>query len=102
MPECLLKRKKEQFSDGVGSEWIDSLKEHAEKTVHNFDKAETLYPFQTPKTKEAFLYREIFTELFGKEGEKTVYYSDDTCACSTERGLLWSDTFKKDPSAKDM
>lgn len=95
-------RKKEQFSDGVGYQWIASLKEHAEKTVHNFEKADVLYPFQTPKTKEAFLYREIFTDLFGSKGERTVFYSDDTCACSTERGLTWSDTFKKDPSAKDL
>lgn len=102
LSEDLIKRRKEQFSDGVGTEWIDALKAHAEKTVYTFHKAAEIYPFQTPKTKEAFLYREIFTELFGKEGEKTVFYSDDTCACSTERGLTWSDTFKKDPSAKHL
>jgi len=98
----LAQRKKEQFSDGVGSDWIQALKDHAEKTVHNFGKADETYPFQTPQTKEAFLYREIFTELFGTTAASTVFYSDDSCACSTARGLAWSDTFKKDPSALGM
>lgn len=104
MPEDLLYRKKEQFSDGVGDKWIESLKEHADKVVYlcEFERADKLFPYQTPQTKEAFLYRSIFQELFGKESEKTVLYSNDSCACSSERGLQWNKSFKKDPSAKGL
>jgi asparagine synthase (glutamine-hydrolysing) len=102
LPEELLYRKKEQFSDGVGSKWIDALKAHAESVVYDFDKAVNMYPYQTPQTKEAFLYRSIFYELFGKIPEKTVLYSNDSCACSSERGMQWNSDFKKDPSAKDL
>lgn len=99
MNEKLRTRTKEQFSDGVGNGWIKALKEHAEQTVHTFDQAAELYPYQTPQTKEAFLYRSIFRDLFGEEGEKTVFYTDQTTACSSESATTWSDTFVNDPSA---
>jgi len=66
LPDGVLWRQKEQFSDGVGYDWIDSIKEYAASRVtdEEFCKAETLYPFNTPTTKEAFYYRKIFTQLF--------------------------------------
>jgi asparagine synthase (glutamine-hydrolysing) len=97
-----LYRKKEQFSDGVGDKWIESLKEHADKVVYSFERADKLFPYQTPQTKEAFLYRSIFEELFGSVAEQTVLYNNDSCACSSERGIQWNKSFSKDPSAKGL
>ena len=99
--ERLRVREKEQFSDGVGT-WIEALKEYAETTVLNFDDAEKLYPHQTPKTKEAMMYRQIFTDLFGDNQDQSVFYTDETVACSSERGAKWNDSFAHDPSAKNI
>lgn len=70
LPESVLWRQKEQFSDGVGYSWIDMLKEMAERTVddESFAKASELYSHNTPSTKEAFLYRGIFQDLYGHAG----------------------------------
>lgn len=66
LPDSILWRQKEQFSDGVGYSWIDSLKENAEKEVtdEEFARAAELFPVDTPMTKEAFYYRRIFAERF--------------------------------------
>lgn len=66
LPDSVLWRQKEQFSDGVGYSWIDGLKAHAEATISDeeFAKREELYPYQTPESKEAFLYRRIFAAAF--------------------------------------
>ena len=67
LPEGVLWRQKEQFSDGVGYSWIDLLKDLGERTVDDelFTKASELYPHNTPVTKEAFLFRGIFEDHFG-------------------------------------
>lgn len=66
LPDEVLWRQKEQFSDGVGYSWVDGLKAYAEVMIadSDFDKREDLYPHNTPTTKEAFLYRSIFAEFF--------------------------------------
>uniref|UniRef100_A0A915IZP9 Asparagine synthetase [glutamine-hydrolyzing] n=1 Tax=Romanomermis culicivorax TaxID=13658 RepID=A0A915IZP9_ROMCU len=66
LPPHILWRQKEQFSDGVGYSWIDSLKEHGESQVTNGEMAEAskIFPEDTPTTKEAYLYRKIFERLF--------------------------------------
>lgn len=66
LPSHILWRQKEQFSDGVGYSWIDSLKQHADNEVtdEEMSKASTLYPHDTPTTKEAFLYRKFFEQHF--------------------------------------
>ncbi len=66
IPDEILWRQKEQFSDGVGYSWIDGLKDFAESVVsdEDFAKREELYPHLTPMTKEAFLYRRIFAEIY--------------------------------------
>ncbi|MBT6324681.1 MAG: asparagine synthase B [Bdellovibrionales bacterium] len=66
LPEHILWRQKEQFSDGVGYSWVDELKKYAEAQVSDslFEKRETLFPHNTPSTKEAFFYRTIYTEHF--------------------------------------
>lgn len=75
LPDSILWRQKEQFSDGVGYSWIDGLIDHANKTVSDeqFAKAAELFPHNTPKTKEAFLYRSFFEKHFPQESAvKTV------------------------------
>jgi asparagine synthase (glutamine-hydrolysing) len=75
LPEEILWRTKEQFSDGVGYSWIDGLKDHCEKQVSDEEmkQAHTKFPYNTPKTKEAYHYRKIFEKHFpGKSSEECV------------------------------
>lgn len=75
LPKEVLWRQKEQFSDGVGFSWIDTLKEEAEKRVSNeeFSQAEKKFPINPPQTKEAYWYRTMFVEMFPEdESAKTV------------------------------
>lgn len=69
LPDDILWRQKEQFSDGVGYSWIDGLKAHAESSVSDAKLAEaaTRYPVDTPDTKEAYMIREIFEQHFPTE-----------------------------------
>lgn len=73
LPDAVLWRQKEQFSDGVGYNWIDTLKQYSEALVkdEDFEKRAFLFPFQTPETKEAFYYRTLFEKYFPNR-EKTV------------------------------
>jgi asparagine synthase (glutamine-hydrolysing) len=66
LPKDILWRQKEQFSDGVGYSWIDSLRDYANDKISDtlMSQASTLYPVDTPTTKEAFLYRQIFSSLY--------------------------------------
>eukprot|EP01060_Flectonema_neradi_P030305 TRINITY_DN436_c10_g1_i1.p1 TRINITY_DN436_c10_g1~~TRINITY_DN436_c10_g1_i1.p1 ORF type:complete len:575 (+),score=130.91 TRINITY_DN436_c10_g1_i1:75-1727(+) len=66
LPKSVLWRQKEQFSDGVGYSWIDGVRDYATMQVTDemFSQASTLYPVNTPATKEAFYYRQVFDELF--------------------------------------
>uniref|UniRef100_A0A0N5ATE7 Asparagine synthetase [glutamine-hydrolyzing] n=1 Tax=Syphacia muris TaxID=451379 RepID=A0A0N5ATE7_9BILA len=75
LPKEILWRQKEQFSDGVGYCWIDSLRQHCINNVSDAEmmSAEQLFPYNTPTTKEGFYYRKIFHELFPSENAaKTV------------------------------
>ena len=62
LPDSIVWRQKEQFSDGVGYSWIDSLKEYADREISDtqLEQAQQRFPFKTPLTKEAYLYRQIF------------------------------------------
>lgn len=66
LPDSILWRQKEQFSDGVGYSWVDGLKEFAEEVISDieFARRESLFPHNTPLTKEAFLYRKIYASIF--------------------------------------
>ncbi len=68
LPSEALWRQKEQFSDGVGYSWVDALKSHAEKNISDseFEEAFKRYPHNTPSTKEAFFYRKMYEDYFGK------------------------------------
>jgi asparagine synthase (glutamine-hydrolysing) len=75
LPDDVLWRQKEQFSDGVGYTWVDQLKDHCESKVSDqeFADAAERYPFNTPDSKEAYFYRSIYEESYGKaEASKLV------------------------------
>lgn len=75
LPDEVIWRQKEQFSDGVGYSWIDTIREYAASHISDeeFANAAKIYPFNTPTTKEAFYYRAVFEELFpGEYCAKTV------------------------------
>ncbi|MBO8416001.1 MAG: asparagine synthase B, partial [Proteobacteria bacterium] len=104
LPEEVLWRQKEQFSDGVGYSWIDALRDYAEQQISDrkFAQAADRFPVNTPLTKEAYLYREIFEELFKlPSAVKTVPYGKSV-ACSTETAIAWDEKFKNmaDPSGR--
>lgn len=66
LPDEVLWRQKEQFSDGVGYNWIDSIRSYAASHVTDaqFERADELYPFNTPLSREGFYYRQVFEEIF--------------------------------------
>lgn len=72
LPDSILWRQKEQFSDGVGYSWITGLKEHAEQAVSDEDyaKRQERFPEDTPDTKEAFFYRTIFEQMFPEKSSR--------------------------------
>jgi len=104
LPDDILWRQKEQFSDGVGYGWVDHLKEVGEKEVTDqmFSSAANRFPHNTPTTKEGYRYRMIFEEFFpGESAEKTVP-GGKSIACSTERAMTWDSSFadRADPSGR--
>lgn len=74
IPDAILWRQKEQFSDGVGYSWIDALQEHGAMSVSDEDLGEAAvrFPVNPPSSKEAFYYRTVYEELFGRSGDETV------------------------------
>ena len=104
LPESVAWRQKEQFSDGVGYNWIDTLKEVVEAAVSNEQMANAQYRFpkQTPQNKEEFYYRSIFEEHFPSETAALCVPSVPSVACSTPIALEWDEAFKNmnDPSGR--
>ncbi|HEX7369494.1 MAG TPA: asparagine synthase-related protein, partial [Rhodanobacteraceae bacterium] len=104
LPESILWRQKEQFSDGVGYGWIDGLKAHAEQAISNreFAAAASRYPFNTPATKEAHLYRRIFEQHFPGEACASTVPGGKSIACSSPAALAWDPDFAgmADPSGR--
>jgi len=104
LPDEILWRQKEQFSDGVGYAWIDSLKAHAAARVSDREMAEAgeRFPTGTPATKEAYLYRAIFEELFPIPSAAACVPSGPSVACSSAAALEWDASFKAnaDPSGR--
>jgi len=104
LPEEVAWRQKEQFSDGVGYSWIDTLKKITSEQVSDdqLKNAAHRFPINTPSTKEEYYYRTIFSELFpGDEAARCVPY-EKSVACSTAIALEWDEAFKKmqDPSGR--
>jgi asparagine synthase (glutamine-hydrolysing) len=104
LPETILWRQKEQFSDGVGYGWIDGLKAHAEQVVSDreFTAAAARYPFNTPATKEAYFYRRIFEQHYPGEACAATVPGGKSIACSSPAALAWDPAFANaaDPSGR--
>ena len=104
LPESVAWRQKEQFSDGVGYSWIDTLKEIVEKEVSDeqMKNAHFRFPVQTPLNKEEFYYRTIFESHFPSEAAALCVPQEPSVACSTKIALEWDEAFKNlnDPSGR--
>ncbi|HET8655504.1 MAG TPA: asparagine synthase B [Longimicrobiaceae bacterium] len=104
LPASVAWRQKEQFSDGVGYNWIDSLRAYAEEQVSDRDleNAEYRFPYNTPTTKEAYLYRSLFAEHFPLDACAQCVPGGKSVACSTPEALAWDASFaaSADPSGR--
>ena len=104
LPESVAWRQKEQFSDGVGYSWIDSLKEMTSQAVSDeqMKHAAERFPIHTPMNKEEYYYRSIFSELFPSNSAALCVPSVPSVACSSAEALQWDPSFKgvNDPSGR--
>ncbi len=104
LPESVAWRQKEQFSDGVGYDWIDTLKEVVEKEVtdEQLANAKFRFPIQTPQNKEEFYYRAIFEGHFPSDAAALSVPQEASVACSTQIALDWDEAFKNmnEPSGR--
>ena len=104
LPESVAWRQKEQFSDGVGYSWIDTLKEVTAQAVTDEQMAHAAerFPINTPMNKEEYYYRSIFEEYFPSESAARCVPSVPSVACSTAEALAWDEAFKtmNDPSGR--
>ncbi|OEE37381.1 asparagine synthase B [Vibrio anguillarum] len=104
LPASIAWRQKEQFSDGVGYSWIDTLKSVAEEKVtdQQMETAKYRFPYNTPATKEGYVYREIFEELFPLESAAQCVPGGPSVACSSAKAIEWDESFKNciDPSGR--
>ncbi|HLN74917.1 MAG: asparagine synthase B [Methylococcaceae bacterium] len=106
LPESVVWRQKEQFSDGVGYNWIDSLKAMVNEKVtdEQMKTAKYRFPINTPMSKEEYYYRSIFTEHFPSDSAASCVPSVPSIACSTPVALEWDASFKNnaDPSGRSV
>ena len=104
LPDEVLWRQKEQFSDGVGYGWIDGLRALAEARVSDraLRDAAARFPVGTPDTKEGLHYRAIFDELFPLASAAATVPTGKSVACSTPAALAWDAAFQQaaDPSGR--
>ena len=104
LPEEVAWRQKEQFSDGVGYSWIDTLKELTSQQVtdEQMSHAAERFPIIPPMTKEEYYYRSIFEEHFPSQTAAQTVPSEKSVACTTAIALEWDEAFKNmnDPSGR--
>ncbi|MBR0154757.1 MAG: asparagine synthase B [Treponema sp.] len=104
LPSEIVWRQKEQFSDGVGYNWIDTLKKMTEEKVSDaeFARRENRFPVNPPKTKEEYYYREIYSRLFPSDSAARVVPHEAGVACSTAKALEWDAAWKNmdEPSGR--
>ena len=104
LPEAVAWRQKEQFSDGVGYSWIDTLKEITSAAVSDEQMAHAAerFPINPPKNKEEYYYRSIFAEHFPSDSAARSVPSEASVACSTTIALEWDEAFKNmdEPSGR--
>jgi asparagine synthase (glutamine-hydrolysing) len=106
LPKEIAWRQKEQFSDGVGYNWIDELKKIVNKEVSDnlYNNAQKKFPINTPLNKEEFYYRKIFESFFPSNSAAQTVPSEPSVACSSEIALKWDASFsgKNDPSGRSV
>ena len=104
IPESVAWRQKEQFSDGVGYSWIDTLKELVDNEVtdEQIENAAFRFPINTPLNKEEYYYRSIFEGHFPSDAAALSVPQEASVACSTAIALEWDEAFKNmsDPSGR--
>ncbi len=104
LPPEVAWRQKEQFSDGVGYSWIDTLKRITAEAVSDEQMAHAAerFPINPPKNKEEYYYRSIFAEHFPSDSAARSVPSEASVACSTAIALEWDEAFKNmnDPSGR--
>ena len=104
LPQEVAWRQKEQFSDGVGYSWIDTLKEVVDQEVSDdqMDNVHFRFPIQTPQTKEEYYYRSIFESHFPSDAAALSVPQEPSVACSTQIALEWDEAFKamNEPSGR--
>ena len=104
LPQSVAWRQKEQFSDGVGYSWIDSLKQMTSEAVSDEQMAAAAerFPINPPMNKEEYYYRSIFEELFPSESAAKSVPHEASVACSTAIALEWDAAWKNlnDPSGR--
>ena len=104
LPESVAWRQKEQFSDGVGYSWIDTLKAMTAAAVSDEDMAHAAerFPINPPRNKEEYYYRSIFEEHFPSQSAAMCVPSVPSVACSTAEALAWDKAFQNmnEPSGR--
>jgi asparagine synthase (glutamine-hydrolysing) len=106
LPESVTWRQKEQFSDGVGYNWIDTLKALTTEQVtdEQMAKVTETYPIHPPMNKEEYYYRTIYHDFFPSDTAAECVPSVPSVACSTPIALEWDASFKNmnDPSGRSV
>jgi len=104
LPDEILWRQKEQFSDGVGYGWIDGLKAHADAQVSDRElaAAASRFPHNPPQTKEAYFYRSVFERVFPSPAAAATVPGGKSIACSSPAAIAWDAAFANaaDPSGR--
>ncbi len=104
LPQEILWRQKEQFSDGVGYGWIDGLKAHAEAQVSDRElaAADKRFPYNPPQTKEAYYYRSLFEQFYPSPAAAETVPGGKSIACSSPAAIAWDASFATmaDPSGR--
>ncbi len=104
LPEEVAWRQKEQFSDGVGYSWIDTLKQITASAVSDeqMEHAAERFPINPPRNKEEYYYRSIFAEHFPSDSAALSVPSVPSVACSTAEALAWDKAFQNmnEPSGR--
>ncbi len=104
LPESILWRQKEQFSDGVGYGWIDGLKAYAQAQVSDRElaAADKRFPLNPPQTREAYLYRSLFERFYPTPAAAETVPGGKSIACSSPAAIAWDASFANmaDPSGR--
>ena len=104
LPEEVAWRQKEQFSDGVGYNWIDTLRDYTASQVSDEDMAHAAerFPINPPRNKEEYFYRSIFASHFPSDSAARTVPSVPSVACSSAEALAWDASFKNmnEPSGR--